>query len=93
MGLDDENIVKRELRKEGKQGHIIITPAELEENVPQEPLEPVLDLTVVDYRGKEIDPIISQAYDQFIFDNDFVKFKAFKQFLWRINMHNFQLRC
>ena len=58
LRLDDEGIIKRELRQEGEQGHIIITPAELEENVPQEPPEPVLDLTVADYRGKEIDPII-----------------------------------
>ena len=72
MRLDDEQIVRRELRHEGEQGNIIITPAELEENVPQEPPELVLDLTVADYRGKEIDPIISQAYDQFISDNDFV---------------------
>ena len=89
MRLDDEQIVRRELRQEGEQGNIIITPAELEENVPQEPPEPVLDLTVADYRGKEIDPIISQAYDQFIFYNDFVKSKAFKKFLWWIKMHNF----
>ena len=46
---------------------------------------------MVDYRGREIDPIIGQAYDQFISNNDFVKSRAFKQFLWRINMHSFQL--
>ena len=89
MRLDDEQTIRRELRQEGEQGNIIITPAELEENVPQEPLEPVLDLTVADYRGKEIDPIISQAYDQFISDNDFVKTKAFKKFLWQTNIDIF----
>ena len=73
MRLDEEKIVRRELKQEGKQGNIVITPAELEENVPQEPPKPVLDLTVIDYKGKEIDPIISQTYDQFIYDNDFVK--------------------
>ena len=91
--MDDEQIVRRELRQEGEKGKIIITPTKLEENVPQEPLELVLDLTMADYKGKEIDPIISQAYDQFISDNDFVKSRAFKQFLWQINMHNFQLKC
>ena len=65
----------------------------MEENAPQEPLYQVLELTVVDYRGKEIDPIIGQANDQFILDNDFVKSRAFKQFFWRINIHNFELRC
>ena len=91
--MDDEQIVRRELRKEGVHGNIIITPTELEENAPQEPPEPILDLIVEDYRGKEIDPIIGQAYDQFINVNNFDKSRAFKQFLWRINMHNFQLRC
>ena len=81
LRLDDEKIIRRELTQEGEQGYIIITPAELEKNVPQEPPEPVLDLTVADYKGKEIDPIISQPYDQFISDNDFVKTRAFKQFL------------
>ena len=81
LRLDDEKTIRKELRQEGEQGNIIITPAELEENVPQEPPEPVLDLTVVDYRGKKIDPTISRAYDQFISDNDFVKTRAFKQFL------------
>ena len=56
LRLDDEHIVKRELRQEGGQGNIIITPTQLEDNVPQEPLEPILDLIVADYRGKEIDP-------------------------------------
>ena len=66
LRLDDEQIVKRELRQEEVQGNIIITPVELEENALQEPPKPVLDLIVANYRGKEIDPIISQAYDQFI---------------------------
>ena len=41
--------------------------------MPQESLELVLDLSLADYRGKEVDPIISHAYDQFILDNDFAK--------------------
>ena len=69
-----------------------MTPTELDKNAPQEPPELVLELTMANYRGREIDPIIGQAYDQFISDNDFVKSKAFKQFLWRTNMHNFQLK-
>ena len=56
LRLDDEKIVRRELRQEGEQGNIIITPTKLQKNVPQEPLEPVLDLTMVDYRGNKIDP-------------------------------------
>ena len=89
LRLDDEQNVRRELRQEAIQGNIFITPDELEENVPQEAPKPILDLTIMDYRGNEIDPIIGQAYDQFILDNDFVKSRAFEKFLWRINMHNF----
>ena len=48
---------------------------------------------MANYGRKEIDPIVGQVYVQFILDNDFVKTRAFKQFLWRINVHNFQLRC
>ena len=33
LRLDDEQTIRRELRQEGEQGNIIITPAELEENV------------------------------------------------------------
>ena len=40
----------------------IITIVDLEENVPQEPPKPMLELMVADYRGKEIDPIIGESY-------------------------------
>ena len=67
LRLNDEQIVRTELRQGGIQGNIIITLAELEENAPQEPPELVLDLTVADYRGKEVDPIISFTYDRICF--------------------------
>ena len=73
LRLDDEQVVRREIKQEGVQGNIIITHVELEENAPQEPPKLILDLIVANYRGEEIDPIIGQAYDQFISDNDFVK--------------------
>ena len=66
-------MVREELKQEGVQGNIVITTTKLEENVPQEPLEPILELIVDDYKGKEIDPIIGQAFDKFILDNYFVK--------------------
>ena len=63
LRLDDEKNVRREFRQEGVQGNIITTLAKLEENAPQEPLEPILDLTMANYRGNKINPIIGQAYD------------------------------
>ena len=55
--------------------------------------KPTLDLIVEDFRGREVDPVIHQDFDKFVFDDDFVKSRAFKQFLWRISMHNIQLKC
>ena len=45
----------------GGEGDIIITSIDMERGVPQEPPMTSLDLTVVDYQGKVIDPIIAQA--------------------------------
>lgn len=60
---------------------------------PKEPPAPSLELTVVDYQGKEIDPIVAQASERFINDENFVKSRAFAQFLWRLNIGNFEKTC
>lgn len=54
---------------------------------------PSLDLIVVDYQGKEIDPIIAEASQKFIDDESFVRSRAFAQFLWRKNIGNFEKTC
>jgi hypothetical protein len=51
------------------------------------------NLTIVDYRGREIDPIIAQASQNFIDDKIFVNSRAFAQFLWRRNIGNFEAKC
>ena len=54
---------------------------------------PSFELTVADFRGKELDPIFKQASQQFLSDDSFVKSRAFYQFAWRENMHIFEERC
>ena len=56
---------------------MIITPTDLEVGEPQEPPAPSLDLTIADYQGKEIDPIVSQASEKFVNDDSCVKSRAF----------------
>ena len=63
---------------------------DLESEVPQEPPVPSLDLTIANYQDKEIDPIIAQASKKFMNDENFVKSRAFAQFLWRKNIGNFE---
>ena len=41
LRIDDEQMVRQELRQKGVQGNIIITTIKLEENAPQEPLETI----------------------------------------------------
>lgn len=52
-----------------------------------------MDLTIVDYQGKEIDPIIVEASQKFIDGENFVRSRAFAQFLWRKNIRNFEKTC
>lgn len=63
------------------EGDIIVTLVDMEKGVPQESPMPSLYLTVADYQGKEIDPIISQTSQKFIDDENFVKSRAFAHFL------------
>ena len=65
----------------------------MEAGEPQEPPAPSLDLTVADYQGKEIDLIVAQASEKFINDESFVRSRAFAQFLWRLNIGNFEKTC
>lgn len=51
---------------------MIVTSIDMERGVPQEPPIPSLDLIVIYYQGKEIDPIIAQASQKFINDEIFV---------------------
>ena len=66
---------------------------DIEEGVSKEPPMPSFDLTISNYRGREIDPIIAQESQNFIDDENFVKSRAFVQFLWRNNIGNFEAKC
>ena len=77
----------------GGEGDVIVTSIDLNVGEPQEPPTPSLDLTIVDCQGKEIYPIVVQASKRFINDENFVRSRAFAQFLWRLNMGNFEKSC
>lgn len=87
--IDDEVSLREQLRQIGEEGNVIVTPTDLEIGEPQEPPIPSLDLTVANYQGKEIDPLVAQASEKFINDENFVKSRAFAQFLWKLNIGNF----
>ena len=61
----------------GSQGGVFITLVELDEENPQEPPMPSLEIIVVKYREKELDLVMEQTYNKFIFDENFVKSRAF----------------
>ena len=54
---------------------------------------PSLDLNIVDYRGRELDPIVEQASQEFISNDNLVKSRAFYQFTWRTNIGISEERC
>lgn len=53
---------------------------------------PSLEINIVDYKGRELDPIVEQASHEFISDDNFVKSRAFYQFSWRTNIGLFEER-
>lgn len=93
LRIDDEASLREQLRKIGGEGDRVVITANIERGVPKEPPVPSFDLTSANYRGKEIDPIIAQASHKFIDDENFVKSRAFAQFLWRRNIDNFEPKC
>ena len=50
---------------------------------------PCFELIVVDFMGRELDPILELASQQFLSDDNFVKSRAFFQFSWRESMNIF----
>lgn len=93
MRIEEEQLTREQSEQIGSQGGIFITQVELDEGNPQELLVPSLDLTVVDYRGRELDPVLEQEVINFFSDDSFVKSRASHKFAWRENMSNFEERC
>lgn len=81
------------MRQLGGERDIVITTTDIEEGVAKEPPMLTLALTLGDYRGKEIDPIVEHASHKFIDDESFVKSRAFAQFMWRKSINNFEEKC
>ena len=90
---EEEQITGEQIEQMGSQGDVFITQAELDEGNPPEPSIPSLDLTVADYSGRELDPVLEQASHQFLTDDNFVKSRAFQQFAWRVSMSIFEEKC
>ena len=57
--MDDELSLREQLKQMEGEKYIIITTANIEEGVPKEPPMPTLALTVRDYKGEEIDPLVA----------------------------------
>jgi hypothetical protein len=91
--IEEEQLTDEQIEQIGSQGEVFITQAEIDEGNPQEPPVPSFELTVADFRGRELDPILEQASQHFLSDDNFVKSRAFLQFSWRANMNTFEERC
>ena len=93
LRIEEEQITGELIEQMGSQGDVFITQAELDEGNPPEPSIPSLDLTVADYNGRELDPVLEQASHQFLSDDNFIKSRAFQQFAWRVSMNIFEEKC
>ena len=49
-----------------------------------------LELTMADYKGKELDLVIKLDSHEFLFDDYFIRTRAFFQFVWRVNMGKYE---
>ena len=73
----EEQLTDEQIEKIGSQGGVFVTQAEIDEGNLQEPPVPSFELTVADFRGRELDPILEQASQQFLSDDSFVKSRTF----------------
>ena len=80
MRIEEEQLTNEKIEQIGSQGGIFVTQVEINEGSSQEPPVPSFELTVVDFRGRELDPVLEQASQQFLYDDNFVKYRAFYQF-------------
>lgn len=65
----------------------------MDEGTLKETPIPSMELSVSDFKGKDLDPIIEQDSHKFLLDDSFVNFRAFFQFAWRLNISDFEERC
>ena len=89
MRIEEEELTDEQIEQIGSQGGVFVTQEEIDEGNPQEPHVLDFELTIAYFRGRELDPILEQANQQFLSDDGFVKSRAFHQFAWRENMHIF----
>ena len=83
LWIGEEFFSKEQITQMGSQGGIFITQVELDEGNPQELPMSSLELTMEDFKGRELDPTMEQASRQFLLDDSFVSSRAFQKFAWR----------
>ena len=93
MRIEEEQLAEEKIEQIGSQGGVFVTQVEIDEENPQEPPMPSFELTIADYRGRDLDLVLEQASQQFLSNDSFVKSRTFSQFAWRTNMSNFEERC
>ncbi len=93
LHIGDKQLTKDKMEQLGSQGRVFIAISKLEVGYPQEPPMPSLELTVADYKGRELDPMVEQASHEFLSDDSFVKSRFFYQFAWTTNVEWFKERC
>lgn len=57
LQLGNEKLVAKQLVQLGSQGDFFVTTSDLEEGMLKEPPMPIMDLTLSDFKGKELEPI------------------------------------
>ena len=77
LWIGEEQITGEQIEQLGSQGGVFINQVELDKGNPYEPPMPSLDLIVVNYKGRESNPMIEEASHQFFPDDSFVKSRAF----------------
>lgn len=90
--VGDEHAMGEQLLQLGSLGEIACTYEEMQEGMSEEPASPKMDLTMEEFVGKELDPIIKQTNEEFLADNNFGKIGSFMQFIWRKNIDHFKER-
>ena len=83
----------RKLNKLDHKGEFLLPGQKLMKEIPKSPPVQIFELIVVDFKGRELDPILEQASQKILSDDSFVKSRAFHQFSWRENMHIFEEKC
>ena len=60
--IEEEQLTNEKIEQIGSQGGVFVTQVEIDEGNHQEPLVPSFELTVVDFKGRELDQLVDNFY-------------------------------